>query len=203
MAFHFEIINFGWIGVQLFFVLSGFLITGILWKEKFSNTGVNYKFKKFWVRRSLRIFPLYFGYLFFFGLTYLIFHFPSYYLFFFPYLISYTFNFTFALPGFHINTPLFTHLWSLCVEEQFYFVFPLIVFFCTPKFIKWFLIIMIFLAPFIRYFLGMYYVSKGYTPLIVSQIVYANTLSHVDAFFLGGLSRYLHLKGKKLMKFFY
>src|SRR6266498_4015477 len=79
MTFHFEIIHFGWLGVQLFFVLSGFLITGILWNEKHRPTSLPEKFKKFWARRSLRIFFLYFGYLLFLLLTWLFFHFPSYY----------------------------------------------------------------------------------------------------------------------------
>src|SRR5437762_11933724 len=88
MTFHFEITHFGWLGVQLFFVLSGFLITGILWKEKTREAPVSYKLKKFWVRRTLRIFPLYFGYLAVLGLTYVLFHFPSYYPTYIPYLLT-------------------------------------------------------------------------------------------------------------------
>src|SRR5882757_9932541 len=94
LSLHTGITHFGWIGVQLFFVLSGFLITGILWKEKSAPTTVLFKLKKFWVRRSLRIFPLYLAYLLVLGLLYLALHVPPNYHEWFPYLVTYTFNFT-------------------------------------------------------------------------------------------------------------
>ncbi len=185
MSYHFEINHFGWAGVQLFFVLSGFLISGILWKEKFNENTLAERFKKFWIRRSLRIFPLYFGFLIFLGITYLLFNFPSYYKPFIPYLSTYTFNYTRTFPEWHVN-PLFTHLWSLSVEEQFYFIFPVIVFLCPPKVIKFIMITFIILSPVARYLLGEYYTSKGYTEYVVADAVYWNTLSHLDAFFIGG-----------------
>src|SRR5690242_8764765 len=91
MSFHAGLTDYGWMGVQLFFVLSGYLITGILWKEKFNDSPLGFKFKKFWVRRSLRIFPLYFGYLLVLGIIYLLFHFPVYYPDYAAYLFTYTF----------------------------------------------------------------------------------------------------------------
>ena len=185
MAFHLELLRFGWLGVQLFFVLSGYLIIGILWKEKFNAQPLSYKFKKFWVRRSLRIFPLYFGFLALMAIGYFLFKLPDSYPEYFPYLITYTFNFGLYLPD--AQGPFFTFLWSLSIEEQIYLVFPLIIFFCKPKFIKYFMLAVIFCSPLIRFLLGEYFKSKGYESGLVSNLVYWNTTSHMDAFFLGGI----------------
>jgi peptidoglycan/LPS O-acetylase OafA/YrhL len=193
VVFHAGLGNYGWVGVQLFFVLSGFLITGILWKDKQQATSLGYKFKKFWTRRALRIFPLYFGYLLVMGVVYVLFHFPSYYIKFIPYLLTYTFNYTRALPIWQDN-PLFTQLWSLCVEEQFYIGFPLLMFLCPPRFIKGFMISIVVLAPLIRYGLGRWYMHLGLSDYAVGDATYRNTLSHLDAFFMGGLIPVLSLR---------
>ena len=195
MTFHADITHFGWTGVQLFFVLSGFLITGILWKEKFKPNSLPYKFKKFWVRRSLRIFPLYFGYLLLLGVLYIAFHIPENFQTHFPYLVTYTFNYTRSFPGWQ-GDPLITHLWSLSIEEQFYLFFPLIIFFCSARFIKYLMVVVIALAPFIRLALGEYYKSKGLAPEVVADSIYWNTFSHLDAFFMGGIIPVLSLNTK-------
>jgi peptidoglycan/LPS O-acetylase OafA/YrhL len=113
-----------WIGVDLFFALSGFLITGILYDARSSNR----YFTSFYGRRVLRIFPLYYGFL----CAWLVFRwFGSthaeespveglrwYWL--------YLSNLQVALWGW--QQPLHLgHFWSLAVEEQFYLVWPLVV----------------------------------------------------------------------------
>jgi peptidoglycan/LPS O-acetylase OafA/YrhL len=111
-----------WTGVDLFFVLSGFLITGILCDSLSSG----HYFRNFYARRVLRIFPLYYGFLLLLiCLTYplnLQWHGTQYI------LLTYTQNlgvFTFR-PAEFINL---NHFWSLAVEEQFYLVWPCVVFF--------------------------------------------------------------------------
>ena len=123
----------GWAGVDLFFVLSGFLITGILLDTK----GQPHWWLNFFIRRGLRIFPLYYGALVF---TFIL----------LPHLIhwsnadyatlranqvwywTYTVNFLNAFTH-GSGTPLNTaHFWSLSIEEQFYLIWPLIVWRCKP-----------------------------------------------------------------------
>jgi peptidoglycan/LPS O-acetylase OafA/YrhL len=120
--------NYGSYGVDLFFILSGFLITGILYDSR--NTA-NY-FRNFYMRRVLRIFPLYYGVLalvFFVVPLIPVFQGPT-----LDYLVDrqtwawlYGVNVYIAIQG-DWSFSYLEHLWSLCIEEHFYFVWPLVVF---------------------------------------------------------------------------
>lgn len=111
-------------GVTLFFVLSGFLITNILLKERFKKpeTQGSRILTQFYIRRAIRIFPVFFllvGFLYFIdydriktlG----------------PWLATYTINFYQAFVDHEIGN--FAHFWSLAVEEQYYLFWPLLVLF--------------------------------------------------------------------------
>jgi len=103
----------GWSGVDLFFVLSGFLITGILLDTK---TSPNY-FSSFYMRRVLRIFPLYLLCVFvYFRLA------PNPVE---PWFWTHLSNWKSA---FGTDVPMLSHFWSLAIEEQFYLVWSLVVF---------------------------------------------------------------------------
>ena len=115
------VLNIGWIGVQLFFVLSGFLITGIL----LDSAGSPHYYRNFIARRVLRIFPLYYGVLFVaFVILPLFLDMPAGHGDHQLWLWIYVENFTAPFGG---SEAAFPHFWSLCVEEQFYLLWPLAV----------------------------------------------------------------------------
>jgi peptidoglycan/LPS O-acetylase OafA/YrhL len=121
----FKLAHSSWLGVDLFFVLSGFLITGILYEAK----GSERYFSSFYGRRVLRIFPLYYGFLLLALLLFprwlppesaqnLVDNQHWYWL--------YLSNFYVALEGWQDPSHL-GHFWSLAIEEQFYLLWPLAV----------------------------------------------------------------------------
>ena len=119
----------GWMGVDLFFVLSGFLITGLLIDSK----GTPHYLRNFYARRTLRIFPLYYLVLVCLFLILPEVTTPS------PLLESaranqiwlwtYTSNFYIATTSSWSSLNYVSHFWSLAIEEQFYLFWPLVVLF--------------------------------------------------------------------------
>lgn len=113
-------------GVDIFFVLSGFLITTILLKLNSDKNHTRKNLLNFYVRRFLRIFPIYY-----LSILFLIVANPSDYLSYSIYDILYISNYVMGLEGsFSSITP---HFWSLSVEEQFYLFWPVIVFYYNQK----------------------------------------------------------------------
>jgi peptidoglycan/LPS O-acetylase OafA/YrhL len=139
---HYAQLPWGWTGVDLFFVLSGFLITGILWDTR----DYQFRVRNFYLRRTLRIFPLYYGVMLAILLFQPMMHWdwnsdflvwPAYLGNFVRFVHPYADGSAFQrLADFQILpvTPrhhgrlLLGHFWSLCVEEQFYLIWPWVVF---------------------------------------------------------------------------
>jgi peptidoglycan/LPS O-acetylase OafA/YrhL len=182
--------GFGYLGVQAFFVLSGFLITEILVESKASEPAGAY-FANFYGRRSLRIFPLYYLYLAAVAVACAYLSGTSAYeevakrsTELFPWAISYALNFKFALLGPH-ESPFLGHLWTLAVEEQFYLVWPLVIVLVPARHLQAALLSLVVLGPLLR---GVeLLLSEPYAHAPAPDIfVYALPLSHVDAFATGG-----------------
>jgi peptidoglycan/LPS O-acetylase OafA/YrhL len=200
-AYHTQFLRFGWVGVDLFFVLSGFLITDILLRMKDSIQGKEF-FLKFYGRRALRILPLYYFYLL--ALTLIVLLIPNLNL--GPliknfsdefqrniwYGVFYVYDFFSATSSYAKNWS-FTHLWSLSVEEQFYLVWPLLIFLVPKKHFKKLCLIAIGLGPILRLIITTIYRSH-FSPILLDdpqQATYVLPFSQIDAFALGAyISRF-------------
>ena len=147
---------FGWLGVDLFFVLSGFLITNIL----MNSLGKPGFLRNFFVRRVLRIFPLYY-----FTLIICLLVFPhikdwnfdfSYYTDHQLWLWTYLQNWLYTFNPPH-GTQILLHFWSLGVEEQFYIVWPFIILFVRrPKILLAIVTAILIIVGVARYLLWIY-----------------------------------------------
>ncbi|WP_266366277.1 acyltransferase family protein [Tellurirhabdus rosea] len=170
----------GYFGVNLFFVLSGFLITRILLhsktKDRKLERGHGHSLKQFYIRRSLRIFPIY--YLTLFVLAAVSFPAVREYL---VWFLTYTQNIWIALHQTWFGAV--DHLWSLAVEEQFYIFFPFLVFYTPDRY----LLRMLGLLVAIAFLLRLYLFLTGAAWMV--QFVMMPTC--LDAFGLGGVLAWL------------
>jgi peptidoglycan/LPS O-acetylase OafA/YrhL len=165
----------GWMGVDLFFALSGFLITGILIDSKASE---NY-FRNFYIRRCLRIWPLYYSLLFFMFVMVPIFRPSDAHNIFarsspwwaYPLFLQ---NFLIAIPTMASGALAVT--WSLAVEEQFYVVWPWIIRYCSLAQVRRIAIAVICLSPVLRFYLTLHGVN-----------IYSNLFCRLDGLMAGAL----------------
>lgn len=194
--FHIELFDGGYLGVQAFFVLSGFLLTPIL-VETQRYMSLRRYMANFYGRRMLRIFPLYYLYLLAAGLFVAIafalghHHEPALVLFRKQWLwaATYLYDFFYASSAFR-ETPLLSHFWSLAVEEQFYLVWPLFIWLIPRHRLVGALWFVVFLGPLVRF--GIYWAGThtGLSDWVfyLPQTVYGLPFSHFDAFAVGGLA---------------
>jgi peptidoglycan/LPS O-acetylase OafA/YrhL len=180
----FAVLTFGWVGVNLFFVLSGFLIGSIILERKDSP---NF-FSVFYVRRAARILPAYFvtlaatlGFIWLYGLESWIdspLPVASYF--------TFTQNFAMAL-GHHYGTIWLLPTWTVAVEEQFYLVVPLIIAFMpTPAILPTIItgIAFCLLTRALLYFMG--------AEISADVLLFSNG----HALLIGVLSAYIHQRFK-------
>jgi peptidoglycan/LPS O-acetylase OafA/YrhL len=175
------------LGVWLFFVLSGFLITGILLRSRdqvdYSGYPSGFVLRQFYIRRFLRIFPLYYSVLFLAATVDLgdvrdtiFWH------------LAYMSNYLFATHQYW--GPVTAHFWSLSVEEQFYILWPALILFAPRRLLLKLVISAIAIGPVFRlaaHFLDFNWIAR-LTVLPAS----------LDALGLGALLAYCsHYAGEK------
>jgi peptidoglycan/LPS O-acetylase OafA/YrhL len=131
-------LTYGVVGVKLFFVLSGLLITRILLVSRFEDGAtLAAGLKDFYIRRTLRIFPLYYLVLLTRALT------SAPFRELWPWYVSYLQNLRMVRAGHFLFA---SHLWTLAIEEQFYLVWPLVLFTLPARKIPSALLAMVSLA---------------------------------------------------------
>ena len=166
-------------GVNLFFVISGFLITDIILKYQTSGISSGIILQKFYIRRALRIFPLYYFYLlitivFFYNVVSPV----------FPWAVTYCMN---IYEMFHPYPLLYYHLWSLSIEEQFYIFWPILILVVPNKYLLKVIYTTIFIA-------------------VISRLIFTGinhrlfTITCFDAFGFGALFAYLKIFDEGLLK---
>ena len=173
----------GRLGVELFFVISGFLITRILLQLNYEAGNLSDKLKTFFVRRVLRIFPVYY----------------------FVVLLTYLFNdghiekaiwwnlfygSNFYMLKINQFTGIMSHFWTLSVEEHFYLLWPYLILLPAPKKVIYSILIAIAIGVFSRY----YFYHFEYSPMFTNIF----TFSCFDAFAIGGFLAYLQILDSKL-----
>lgn len=194
MLFHFGYLAAGWVGVQVFFVLSGYLITGILLQTR-SKSFTGYIATFYW-NRSLRILPLLYAFILISALAYILFGVPATFKSDWLWLITFSANFARMRPedlGF-----TFVHIWSLAVEQQFYIVWPLLVFFVPPKIFRVVVIAILAITPLVRLAMFEFLTYRGFGEQFAGKAVYVLPVAQFDAFAAGaaiplwGLTRLPH-----------
>ena len=171
------VIKNGGFGVDVFFLISGFLITYILLAEKDLTGKID--IKKFFIRRGFRIWPLYFLLI---AVT--------------PFIVSWLnkpspdyLSTALFYNNFHSMTTgnweyPFAHFWSICVEEHFYLVWPFLVAFIPNRYLLNTFWTVLFICVFARFGFNLY--GKGF------YYMYLHTLSRMDVLAIGAIGAYMY-----------
>lgn len=196
---HYYSLPWGWTGVNIFFVLSGFLITGIL----FDSRDDLHRARNFYIRRTLRIFPLYYGIFFALLLLDPFVHWhwtiawiawPLYLANFLRFISPTSMLWKSPLQlaanawlscARHPNTYLyFGHFWSLSVEEQFYLIWPWLVFWLrSRRALLWICGMTVVLTPLLR--VAVQHTAPAW--MLRGELLHNATPFQLDSLLLGGL----------------
>lgn len=177
--------GFGWVSMQTFFVLSGFLITRMLLVEQ--HLPLREGLKLFYWRRALRIFPALYAYLLIMlVVSYVSADFASA-----RPMIGWSAIFLQNIAWMNSVDAGITkagimatqHLWSLCVEEHFYVVWPLVFLMAGPRLRMPLVVVLIVAGPCLRWLIQENWTGTRH----YAEVIYVFSGSHIDAFAIGAL----------------
>lgn len=182
----------------MFFVLSGYLISANLLREKSEISNIGAYLKNFYWKRLLRLFPAYYLYVFVFVLIGFFIGREEISKLILP-LITYTIN-IYALTSSHIDIAGVGHFWSLGVEEQFYLLWPFLVFFIPFRIFKWVLVVLVFIGPLIRELLFVWAFNINSSKEYIGDFINMLPFGQIDAFAIGAVLAFFPLKEIKKPK---
>jgi peptidoglycan/LPS O-acetylase OafA/YrhL len=169
-------------GVDLFFIISGFIIIYLLLLEKQTTQKID--FVKFYIRRALRILPLYFLVV---GIAYVFYHKSHPEIDFSKFLYFWSNFWMIEKDAWTIS--ILNPLWSLCIEEHFYLFIPFIIYLTPPKRVHFVLYGIILISILFR-------INIFYTVQYNWMNIYCHTLSRCDLMAVGGLLATYSLKNE-------
>jgi peptidoglycan/LPS O-acetylase OafA/YrhL len=198
VLYHHDLVPIGWAGVQVFFVLSGYLITRLLWQSR--EQPIRGYLTGFYGRRALRIFPLYYGVLLALSVALAFTDKGAVFKLSLPYLATYTYNFWLSSNA-ALNSSYTGHFWSLSVEEQFYLLWPFVIYWCRTNALKRTLLTIVLLGPAIR--LAEVFLLRSWPSAnpLTNFGVYVLTPTYFDGFALGAYVALFPLGGMRKVFF--
>ncbi|MDX2237365.1 MAG: acyltransferase [Hyphomonadaceae bacterium] len=181
---HCQLLPLGWMGVWLFYVISGFAITTSLLGSDAPHPSRGLLIRNFMLRRAIRIWPIYVLFVAGNMIWALIASRPDI-LGELPYLLTFTYNF--RMIAHEAQWPAIGHLWTISVEEQFYLVFPFLFAFLDREGLKRALAALVVAGPLIRAGLSVW--AEGALPDdgYKAFAIYVIGPAHFDSFAIGAL----------------
>jgi peptidoglycan/LPS O-acetylase OafA/YrhL len=188
VAAHANVLSFGWAGVWLFFVISGFVVTKTLCERVPTDKRPNMIFRNFMIRRVLRIWPIYFLYIFVGILATTLFgehvDYAS-----IGTLSTFTYNFYLIVVGHSPQIWPTSHLWTISVEEQFYLIFGLLFAYLSRRSLIKLLWLTALAGVLVRIAVSIYCIYYLGQPTEDGPLfaIYGNFFCQSDAFCMGAL----------------
>ncbi|MBX9588657.1 MAG: acyltransferase [Hyphomonadaceae bacterium] len=188
VAQHCGLAPFGWTGVWLFFVISGYVISRNFLAREYVDRDWGHEYRNFMLRRFFRIVPVYALYIAI-GTIILLLVGQAGALRDLPFLLTFTYNWQmiFNLWPNPQSWSAFGHLWTLSIEEQFYVVYPLLFLLLRPRWYVAALVVLIAAGPFVRFAYSAALTGLSSDAGWLAFAVYAASFAHFDAFLLGAL----------------